>query len=33
MMKKLADYDNLIAAMGALFYTSKRMGDTVPCVF
>jgi hypothetical protein len=25
MMKELAEYENLIRAMGALFYTSKRM--------
>jgi hypothetical protein len=25
MMEKLSEYDNLIKAMGALFYTSKRM--------
>jgi hypothetical protein len=25
MMKELAEYENLIRAMGALFYTSKSM--------
>ena len=33
MMESLAEYDNLIKAMGALFYTSKRMTNVVPCVF
>ena len=33
MMDELSEYDNLIRAMGALFYTSKRMGDQVPCIF
>ncbi len=33
MMDELAEYENLIRAMGALFYTSKRMSDIVPCVF
>jgi hypothetical protein len=33
MMNELQEYDNLIRAMGALFYTSKRMGEIVPCVF
>ena len=32
-MEQLQEYDNLIRAMGALFYTSKRMGDLVPCIF
>ena len=33
MMQELSEYDNLIKAMGALFYTSKRMGNVVPCIF
>jgi hypothetical protein len=33
MMDELAEYDNLIRAMGAFFYTSKRMSDLIPCVF
>lgn len=33
MMEELQEYDNLIRAMGALFYTSKRMGEVMPCVF
>ena len=33
MMDELSEYDNLIRAMGALFYTSKKMGDLVPCIF
>ena len=33
MMDELAEYENLIRAMGALFYTSKRMSDIVPSVF
>jgi len=33
MMEELAEYDNLIRAMGAMFYTSKRMADKVPTVF
>ena len=33
MMKELAEYENLIRAMGALFYTSKSMQNVVPCVF
>ncbi len=33
MMEELSEYDNLIRAMGALFYTSKRMQETIPCVF
>jgi len=33
MMEELAEYDNLIKAMAALFFTSKRMGETVPCIF
>lgn len=32
-MDELSEYDNLIKAMGALFYTSKRMQDVIPCVF
>ncbi len=32
-MDELSEYDNLIRAMGALFYTSKRMSDIIPCVF
>ena len=32
-MKKLEQFDNLINAMGALFYASKRMQTQVPCVF
>ena len=33
MMENLVEYDNLIKAMGSLFYVSKRISDTVPCVF
>jgi hypothetical protein len=33
MMNELSEYDNLIKAMGALFYTSKKMGEVIPCVF
>jgi hypothetical protein len=33
LMEELTEYDNLIRAMGALFYTSKQMTDTVPCIF
>lgn len=33
MMEELSEYDNLIRAMGALFYTSKKMTEAVPCVF
>mmetsp|Transcript_14619 Transcript_14619/g.14248 ORF Transcript_14619/g.14248 Transcript_14619/m.14248 type:complete len:109 (+) Transcript_14619:193-519(+) len=33
MMDELAEYDNLIRALGALFYTSKKMTDLVPCIF
>ncbi len=33
MMDELSEYDNLIKAMGALFFTSKRMTDLVPCIF
>lgn len=32
-MEELAEHDNLIKAMGACFYTSKKMSDIVPCVF
>ena len=32
-MDELSEYDNLIRAMGALFYTSKRMSEAVPCIF
>ena len=32
-MIKLEEYDNLISAMGALFYVSKKMTGVVPCVF
>jgi len=32
-MEKLSEYDNLINAMGALFYTSKKMVSQVPCIF
>ena len=32
-MRKLEQFDNLINAMGALFYASKRMQTQVPCVF
>ena len=32
-MQKLEEFDNLINAMGALFYASKRMQTQVPCVF
>lgn len=33
MMNELSEYDNLIKAMGALFYTSKKMEEVIPCVF
>jgi hypothetical protein len=33
MMNELSEYDNLIKAMGALFYTSKKMSEIIPCVF
>lgn len=33
MMEELSEYDNLIRAMGALFYTSKKMGEEIPCIF
>jgi hypothetical protein len=33
MMNELSEYDNLIKAMGALFYTSKKMREVIPCVF
>lgn len=33
MMNELSEYDNLIKAMGALFFTSKKMGEVIPCVF
>ena len=32
MMDELSEYDNLIRAMGALFYTSKKMSNIVPCI-
>jgi hypothetical protein len=32
MMNELSEYDNLIKAMGALFYTSKKMSNIVPCI-
>ena len=32
-MEKLEEFDNLVNAMGALFYASKRMTTQVPCVF
>ena len=33
LMRKLEEFDNLINAMGALFYASKRMQTQVPCLF
>ena len=33
LMEKLEEFDNLVNAMGALFYASKRMTTQVPCVF
>ena len=33
LMVKLEEYDNLINAMGALFYVSKQMVNKVPCAF
>jgi len=33
MMEELSEYDNLIKAMGALFYTSKNMSEAIPCIF
>ncbi len=32
-MEELSIYENLITAMGALFYISKRMNERVPCIF
>jgi len=32
-MTQLEKFDNLINAMGALFYASKRMQTQIPCVF
>ncbi len=32
-MEKLEEYDNLINAMGALFYVSKQMVNKIPCAF
>jgi len=32
-MVKLEEYDNLISAMAALFYLSKKMTGIVPCSF
>jgi hypothetical protein len=32
-MVKLEEYDNLICAMAALFYLSKRMTGVVLCAF
>ena len=31
LKEKLGDFDNLINAMGALFYVSKRMIGLIPC--
>jgi len=34
MMEELNEYDNLIRALGAIFYTTKRMGSEImPCIF
>jgi hypothetical protein len=33
LMSKLEEVDNLLNAMGALFYASKRMSSQVPCCF
>ncbi len=33
MMEELSIYENLIAAMGALFYVNKRMNEKIPCIF
>ena len=33
MMEELAEYDNLIKAMAALFFTSKKMSEAIPCIF
>lgn len=33
LMNELSEYPNLIKAMGALFYISKKMGDIIPCIF
>ncbi len=32
-MEELSEYDNLITAMAALFYTNKRMTEIIPCIF
>ena len=32
-MEELSIYENLIAAMGALFYVNKRMNEKIPCIF
>ena len=32
-MHELTEYDNLIRAMGALFYTQKKMSNLIPCMF
>ena len=33
LMLKLEEFENLINAMGALFYASKRMTSQIPCCF
>ncbi len=33
MMEELSIYENLISAMGALFYINKRMSEKIPCIF
>ena len=33
MMEELSIYENLISAMGALFYVNKRMNEKIPCIF
>ena len=34
MIEELSEYENLIRALGALFYTTKRMGSEImPCAF
>jgi|LauGreDrversion4_2_1035121.scaffolds.fasta_scaffold1066759_1 hypothetical protein len=33
LIHRLEKYDNLIAAMAALFYLSKKMTGVVPCSF
>ena len=32
-MEKLEDVDNLVNAMGALFYVSRKISSQIPCIF